>query len=81
MNTFVLLLGPALLSALLALVVKPYQRIVGVVNVGLSLVILLIYATLNAVTKGYFRGRLRAAAALTMILSLLAVISSIRGLG
>ena len=34
--------------------------------VGLSVVILLIYAVLNAITKGYFRGRLRAAAAVAL---------------
>jgi formate hydrogenlyase subunit 3/multisubunit Na+/H+ antiporter MnhD subunit len=37
-NTFALLLGPPLLSALVAFVVKPYQRFVGWANVLLSLV-------------------------------------------
>jgi len=37
-RTFALLLGPSLLSALLATVVQPYQRIVGGVNAVLSLI-------------------------------------------
>jgi hypothetical protein len=48
---------------------------------GLSLVILIIYSGLNAVTRGYFRGRLRAGAAMTMILSVMALYSLIRGPG
>lgn len=38
MNIFVLLLGPPLLSALIALAVKPYRPVVGWANVLLSLV-------------------------------------------
>jgi hypothetical protein len=49
--------------------------------VGLSLAILLIYAALNAVTSGYFRGRLRAGAALMLAMCLLAVIYWIQSAG
>jgi hypothetical protein len=49
--------------------------------VGLSLAILLVYAAVNAITKGYFRGRLRAGAAVSLALGLLVVIWSIRGMG
>jgi hypothetical protein len=49
--------------------------------VGLSIAILLIYTAVNAATKGYFRGRLRAAAALTLALGLLAAVYAIRGPG
>jgi hypothetical protein len=48
---------------------------------GLSITILLIYTAINAATKGYFRGRLRAAAALTLALGLLAALYAIRGVG
>jgi hypothetical protein len=48
---------------------------------GLSITILLIYTAVNAATKGYFRGRLRAAAALTLALGLLAALYAIRGVG
>src|SRR5499427_2980803 len=37
MRTFALLLGPPLLAALLATMVRPYRRIVGKVNALLSL--------------------------------------------
>ena len=37
MNTFVMLLGPPLVAALLAMVVRPYRRFVGWVNALLSL--------------------------------------------
>lgn len=49
--------------------------------VGLSLAILFVYAAVNAVTHGYFRGRLRAGAAVSLALGLLAVVYSIRGMG
>lgn len=42
--------------------------------VGLSLAILLVYAAVNAVTKGYFRGRLRAGAVLSFALGFTAVV-------
>jgi hypothetical protein len=48
---------------------------------GLSITILLIYTAVNAATKGYFRGRLRAAAAVTLALALLAAVYAIRGVG
>jgi hypothetical protein len=48
---------------------------------GLSLAILLVYAVLNAVTKGYFRGRLRAGAAVTLALLALGVIYTLNGAG
>jgi hypothetical protein len=48
---------------------------------GLSIAILLIYTALNAATRGYFRGRLRAAAALTLALGLLAAVYAIRRVG
>ncbi|MDB5323393.1 MAG: hypothetical protein JWN40_5024 [Phycisphaerales bacterium] len=57
------------------------KRSAAVSIAGLSLVILGIYAGLNAVTKGYFRGRLRTGAAVMMIFGLLVAISSIRALG
>ena len=50
---------------------------VGLVT-GLSIAILLIYTAVNAATKGYFRGRLRAAAALTLAMGLLAAVYAIR---
>jgi hypothetical protein len=48
---------------------------------GLSLAILLVYAAVNAATKGYFRGRLRAGAVLSLALGLFAVIYTTRGTG
>lgn len=42
--------------------------------VGLSVAILLVYAAVNAITKGYFRGRLRAGAVLSLALGVLAVV-------
>jgi hypothetical protein len=41
-------------------------RSTGFSLVGLSLAILAIYAVMNVLTKGYFRGRLRASAALAL---------------
>jgi hypothetical protein len=48
---------------------------------GLSIAILLIYTVLNAVTKGYFRGRLRAAAAMTLALGVLAAVYAVGRVG
>jgi hypothetical protein len=41
--------------------------------VGLSLAILLIYAVVNAITRGYFRGRLRAGAGLSLAAAMFAL--------
>ena len=41
-------------------------RSTGFSLVGLSLAILAIYTVMNVLTKGYFRGRLRASAALAL---------------
>ena len=48
---------------------------------GLSIAILLIYTVLNAVTRGYFRGRLRVAAALTLALGVLAAVYAVGRVG
>jgi hypothetical protein len=48
---------------------------------GLSIAILLIYTALNAVTRGYFRGRLRTAAAMALALGLLVAVYAIRRVG
>ena len=48
---------------------------------GLSIAILLIYTVLNAVTRGYFRGRLRAAAAMTLALGVLAAVYAVGRVG
>jgi hypothetical protein len=49
--------------------------------VGMSLAILLIYAVVNAVTKGYFRGYLRTTAAAAMTLCMIGMWYVIRGTG
>jgi hypothetical protein len=49
--------------------------------VGMSLAILLIYAVVNAATKGYFRGYLRTTAAAAMTLGVIGVWYVIRGTG
>ena len=49
--------------------------------VGMSVAILLIYAVVNAVTKGYFRGYLRTGAALGMALCVMGLWHVMRGTG
>jgi hypothetical protein len=62
--------------------VRRHTRRSAVVSIfGMSLAILLIYAALNAVTSGYFRGRLRAGAALMLAMGLLVVIYWIQSAG
>jgi hypothetical protein len=48
---------------------------------GLSVTILLVYVVLNALTKGYFRGRLRAGAAAALVLVALGVLYAFKGAG
>jgi hypothetical protein len=48
---------------------------------GMSLAILLVYAVLNALTKGYFRGRLRAGAALTLAAVVIGAVYAFHGAG
>jgi hypothetical protein len=58
-----------------------FRRSAAASIIGMSLAILLIYAVVNAVTKGYFRGYLRTTAAAAMMLCVIGAWYVIRGAG